>query len=74
MCIVVRSKATWDSSRPPAWGSSFAVFAVKHRTRITRDRYHKQQNAEIQEVMRNDTWCAEKACTTEPQCPVNDCH
>ena len=20
--------------------------------------------------MRNDTWCAEKACTTAPQCPV----
>jgi hypothetical protein len=42
---------------PPAWGSNFAVLAVNHRTRITRDRYHKQQNAEIQEVMRNDTRC-----------------
>ena len=56
MCIVVRSEATWDSSRPPAWGSNFAVLAVNHRTRITRDRYHKQQNAEIQEVM-CDKWC-----------------
>ena len=26
-------------------GSSFAVLAVNHRTRIARDRDHKQQNA-----------------------------
>jgi hypothetical protein len=56
MCIVFYSEATHGtSSRHPAWGSSFAVLALNHRTRIARDRYHKQQNAEIQEVMRNDT-------------------
>ena len=45
---------------------------MNHRMHIARDRYHKQQNAEIQEVVRNDPWCAEKACTqsTEPQCPA----
>ena len=62
------------SSRRPARGSSFAVLGMNHRTRSARDRDHKQQNAEIQEVMRNDTWCAEKAGTTEQQRPVNDCH
>src|SRR5271157_2655447 len=78
-----QERASWSvakphgtSSRSPAHGSSFAVLATNHRMRIARDRYHKQQNAEIQEVMRNNTWCTEEACTqsTEPQCPVNDCH
>src|ERR1035437_9476353 len=61
--------------RWPACGSSFAVLAVNHRTRIARDRDHKQQNAESQKVMRNDTWCAEQACTEtpKPQCPVDNC-
>ena len=70
------AKPQGTRSRPPARGSSFAVPAMNHRMRIACDRYHKQQNAEIQEVMRNNMWCAEKACTqsTEPQCPVNDCH
>ena len=36
---------------------SFAILVVKHRTRIARDRYHKQQNAEIQEVMLSHKWC-----------------
>ena len=64
LCRMPQECASWcvakphgTSSRHPAWGSSFAVLAVNHRTRIARDRYHKQQNAEIQEVMRNDTWC-----------------
>jgi cytochrome c553 len=57
--------------RFPVRSSSFAVLAVNHRTRIARDRYRKHQNAKIQEIMRNDTWCAEKACTPEPRCPIN---
>jgi hypothetical protein len=34
---------------------------MNHHIHIARYRYYKQQNAEIQEIMRNDLWYAEKA-------------
>jgi hypothetical protein len=54
-----------------------AVPALRPRICIDCDRDHKQKNAEIHEVVRDNTRrSTEQACadSTEPQGPVNDCH
>jgi hypothetical protein len=72
--IAELSNAHGKSSCRSARSGGFPVSEPSHRTRSARDRNYKEENAEFQELMRNDTWCAEKAWISQQQCPVNDRH